>query len=99
MSKLIRFKPLTTLAFTGLTIAALTTGCGEDNPLSKAQEGLCCKQFSVGADLSGADFGLEGEIDGQFKAFAQAGSDLAVVANGALIDASVACESLARDLV
>ncbi len=98
MSKLIRFQPLTALAFTGLTVVSLATGCGEDNPLGSVADGLCCKQFSVGADLSGADFGLEGEVDGQFKAFAQAGSDLAVVANGALLDVSVACENIARDM-
>jgi len=97
MSKLIRFQPLTALAITGLAISTLTAGCS-DNPLAAAADGLCCKQFSVGADLSGADFGLEGQVDGQFKAFAQAGSDLAVVANGAMLDVSVACENIARDL-
>jgi hypothetical protein len=98
MSKLIRFQPLTALALTGFTVAALTTACGSDNPLSKAQEGLCCSTFQVGADMSDADFGLEGDIKGQFKAFAQAGSDLSVVANGALLDVAVACENIARDL-
>jgi hypothetical protein len=99
MSKLIRFQPLTALALAGFTIAALTAGCsGKDNPLTKAQEGLCCKSFSVGADLKDVDFGLEGDIKGQFKAFAQAGSDLSVVANGALLDVAVACENIARDL-
>lgn len=98
MSKLIRFQPLTALAFTSLSVALLTTGCGDDNPLSKAQEGLCCNTFQVGADLSGANFGLEGDIQGQFRAFAQAGSDLAVVASGALTDVSVACQNIARDL-
>lgn len=98
MTKLFRFQPLTSLAFTGLALAVLTTGCGEDNPLSDATSALCCNEFAVGADLSGADFGLEGEIDGQFKAFAQAASDLSVVANGALLDVSVACENMARDM-
>ncbi|HKY35704.1 MAG TPA: hypothetical protein VJN18_07195 [Polyangiaceae bacterium] len=98
MSKLIRFQPLTALAITGMTVSLLATACSEKNPLSDVQEGLCCKQFSVGADLKNANFGLEGELDGQFKAFAQAGSDLAVVANGALLDVSVACENIARDL-
>jgi hypothetical protein len=95
MSKLIRFQPLTALAVTGFAIAALTTGCDK---VKDAQEGLCCSQFSVGADLKNADFGLEGKVDGQFKAFAQAGSDLAVVGNAALVDVAVACESIARDL-
>jgi hypothetical protein len=98
MSKLIRFQPLTALAFTGLTVVALTSGCNGKDPLSSATEGLCCKSFSVGADMSGADFGLEGNLKGEFKAFAQASSDLSVVANGALLDVSVACENIARDL-
>jgi len=98
MSKLIRFKPLTSLAFTGLAVVALTSACNGKDPLSSATEGLCCKSFSVGADMSDADFGLEGDIKGQFKAFAQASSDLSVVANGALTDVAVACENIARDL-
>jgi len=98
MSKLIRFQPLTALAITGLSIAVLTSGCSEKDPLGGVGDALCCNSFQVGADLSGANFGLEGDIQGQFRAFAQAGSDLAVVASGALTDVSVACENIARDL-
>jgi hypothetical protein len=98
MSKLIRFQPLTALTVAGIALSTLVGACSENNPLSDVQEGLCCSQFSVGADLQGADFGLEGQIDGQFKAFAQAGSDLAVVANGALLDAGVSCKAIALDL-
>src|SRR5258706_14239916 len=68
MSKLIRFKPLTALAFTGLTVVALTSACSsKDNPLAAAQHGLCCKTFSVAADNTGATFGLEGEFAPQFR--------------------------------
>jgi hypothetical protein len=95
MSKLIRFQPLTALAVAGITTLALASGCKEAQEL---QDAACCTQFSVGADLQGADFGLEGQVDGQFKAFAQAGSDLAVVANGALLDAGVSCKQIALDL-
>ncbi|HYQ17652.1 MAG TPA: hypothetical protein VEQ58_17890, partial [Polyangiaceae bacterium] len=98
MSKLIRFQPLTALAITGLTVAVLTSGCNGKDPLSSAADGLCCNSFQVGADMSGADFGLDGDLKGQFKAFAQASSDLSVVANGALTDVAVACENIARDL-
>lgn len=99
MSKLIRFQPLTALALTGFAVASLTAGCsGKDNPLNSIQDGICCSTFQVGADLSGADFGLEGDIKGQFGAFAQAGSDLSVVANGALLDVATSCENIARDL-
>lgn len=98
MSKLIRFQPLTTLAFAGLSIAALTQGCSAADKIADAKDGLCCNSFQVGADMSDVDFGLEGDIKGQFKAFAQAGSDLSVVANGAILDVAVACENIARDL-
>jgi hypothetical protein len=98
MSKLIRFQPLTTLAFAGLSIAVLTGGCSAADKLKDEQSALCCNSFQVGADMSDVDFGLEGDIKGQFKAFAQAGSDLSVVANGALLDVAVACENIARDL-
>jgi hypothetical protein len=98
MSKLIRFQPLTTLAFAGLSIAVLTGGCSAADKIKDGQSALCCNSFQVGADLSDVDFGLEGDIKGQFKAFAQAGSDLSVVANGALLDVATACENIARDL-
>jgi hypothetical protein len=98
MSKLIRFQPLTSLALAGITVSLLATGCGEDNPLSDAAGALCCESFEVGADMSGADFGLEGDIQGQFRILAQAASDLSVVADGALLDVAVACENIARDL-
>ncbi|MDF3065208.1 MAG: keratin associated protein [Polyangiaceae bacterium] len=98
MSKLFRFQPLSALALTGLAVATLTTGCGEDNPLSKAQDGLCCSEFVVGADLRGVDFELDGEIKGQYSALAQASADLAAVASGALTDVGIACENIARDL-
>jgi hypothetical protein len=93
-----RLKPLTALAFCAVTVPLLISACNSDNPLAAAQEGLCCKNFAVGADLSGQDFGLTGEVKGQFKALAQASADLGAVATGALNDVSVACESIARDV-
>ncbi len=95
MSKLIRFQPLTALAFTGFTIAALTTGCDK---VADAQKDLCCSEFQVGADLSGVDFEIEGSIKGKYDALAQASADLGAVAAGALTDVSIACENIARDL-
>jgi hypothetical protein len=88
-----RLKPFTALALCAVTVPLLFSACNS-NPLAA----LCCKQFVVGADLSGADFNLKGQVKGQFTAFAQAGSDLAAVANGALGDVSVACENIARDV-
>lgn len=75
-----------------LALPLLTNGCG-DNPLDAA----CCTEFKVGADLSGADFGLEGEIAGKFKVFAQAAGDLAVVGQAALDDVTAACRAMAED--
>ncbi|MDF2695159.1 MAG: keratin associated protein [Labilithrix sp.] len=66
----------------------------EENPLSI----VCCTEFKVGADLSSVDFGLRGEVRGQFLAFAQASSDLASTANGALLDVQAACRNIAVEL-
>jgi len=95
MSNLIRFKPLTVLALTGVTVASMMTGC---NKIADAQKGLCCSEFQVGADLSGVDFELDGKIDGQYRALAQASADLGAVAAGAITDVSIACENIARDM-
>jgi len=93
-----RLKPFTALALCAVAVPMLASACNSDDPLASAADGLCCKTFVVGADLSEADFGLKGEVKGQFVALAQASADLAAVANGALADVSVACESIARDV-
>lgn len=93
-----RLKPFTALAVTALAASTLAAGCSSDNPLAAAQDGLCCNSFKLGADLSNVDFGLDGQVKGEFKAFAQAGLDLSAVADGALVDVSTACESIARDV-
>lgn len=78
-------------ALTSLSVAACE---GDGNPLSA----VCCTEFKVGADLSTADFGLEGEVRGQFLAFAQASSDLAATAAAALNDVQTACRNVAVEL-
>ena len=93
-----RLKPFAALALCAVTVPLLASACNSDNPLGSATDGLCCKQFVVGADLSGADFKLTGQLDGKFHAFAQAGSDLGALASASLTDVSVACESIARDV-
>ncbi len=93
-----RLKPFTALALCAVTVPLLISACNSDDPLGSAAEGLCCKNFAVGADLSGQDFGLTGDVQGQFRALAQASADLGAVATGALTDVSVACESIARDV-
>ncbi len=93
-----RLKPFVALALSAVTVPLLISACNSDNPLSSVQSGLCCSNFVVGADMSGQDFGLTGQVKGQFVALAQASGDLSAVATGALGDVSVACESIARDV-
>jgi len=98
MKKSVRLKSYSSLFATLIALPLLGAGCSEDNPISDATSALCCDDFEVGADLSGADFDLSGEADVRFKAFAQAGSDLAAVATATLDDVRLACENIARDL-
>src|SRR2546430_782817 len=94
-----RLKPITALALCAVTVPLLISACNpSDNPVAAAQNGLCCTKFVVGADMTGVDFGLTGQVDGKFKAFAQAGSDLAAVASASLTDVALACENIARDV-
>lgn len=93
-----RLKPFTALALCAITVPLLASACNSDDPLGSVTDGLCCKNFVVGADLSGQDFGLKGQVKGQFVALAQASGDLSAVATGALTDVAVACESIARDV-
>src|SRR6185503_8584709 len=57
---------------------------------------LCCTDFKVGADLSGADFGVDGSIKGQFATFAQASGDLSGAASAALDGVTGACRGMAQ---
>lgn len=78
-----------------LFAASVLGACSdENNPLAA----VCCNEFKVGADLSSVDFGLEGEVRGQFVAFAQASSDLAATAADALADVEAACRDIAVEL-
>jgi len=70
-------------------------GCDE---ASKATGGLCCEDFEVGADMSGASFGLEGQMQARFRAFAQAMGDLSAVGAATLGDVEVSCMNLAKDM-
>ncbi len=74
-----------------LLLPVLTNGCDGDDPLSAA----CCTDFKVGADLSGADFGVDASIKGEFLAFAQAAADLSATATAALEEVSGACKAIA----
>lgn len=60
--------------------------------------GLCCKEFQVGADLTGLDLGAKADFKGQFTAFAQASGDMAASASAMLTDVGNACKGIALDL-
>ncbi|MEP7049650.1 MAG: hypothetical protein ABJB12_04825, partial [Pseudomonadota bacterium] len=83
------------LAASALVISSLSAGC---SAVKDAQSGLCCSDFVVGADMSGADFKMSGAANGEFHALAQASGDLSAVASASLTDVASACESIARDV-
>lgn len=84
--------PLALAAALALPIA--TNGCSSD--VTNPTAGLCCTDFKVGADLSGADFGVDASIKGQFSAFAQAAGDLSATATAALDDVTNACKAIVQ---
>ena len=77
-----------------VVIPSMLIGCGDD--ITNPGAALCCTDFKVGADLSGADFGVDGSIKGQFNTFAQASADLSGAATGALEGVSNACKGMAQ---
>lgn len=82
-----------------LTGAAATTGCGDDGlPGDDLGSALCCDGFEIGADMSNANFNVEGELEGKFQVFAQAMGDLSAVAAATMTDIEVACTNIAKDL-
>ena len=85
------------LAVMSVLVPSTMAGCGADS-LSDATSGVCCTDFKVGADLSGADFGVDASLKGQFNVFAQATSDLAATATASLADIEIACRNIAMDL-
>jgi len=85
--------------YAGLGVAligsAAMIGCDDDTP---GVPGLCCEDFNVGADMSGASFGLEGAVQAKFRAFAQAMGDLSAVGAATLGDVEIACLNMAKDM-
>jgi hypothetical protein len=78
-------------------VASPVAGCDEaglDNPL----DSLCCSDFKVGADLTGVDWGLEGEANVKFGAGIQAIADFSGSASAVVTDVGSACQALAIDL-
>ncbi|HEU4534332.1 MAG TPA: hypothetical protein VFS00_09450, partial [Polyangiaceae bacterium] len=79
-----------------LGLSAFAAGCGEDG-LNPAGD-ICCDDFKVGADLTGADFGVDADNQGQFEVFAQAVGDLSATATATLNDIELSCRNIAIDL-
>lgn len=87
------FKYLVGAAAVVVGMPMLVNGCSSD-PLGA----LCCKEFTVGADMSKAKFGVDASIQGQFTALAQASGDLSVAANDMLTEVGNSCRAIAIDL-
>jgi len=81
-----------------ITMALVPTlsGCGDDlgNPL----DALCCSDFKIGADLSGVDWGLDGQANVDFGLAMQAIGDFSAVASAVVTDLGTACRSMAVDM-
>ncbi len=73
---------------------ALVSGCGT----SPEPTSIVCTDFRAGADLSSSTFGVTGELQKPYVAFAQAAGDLSAVANQMLRDVGAACQGLALEL-
>src|ERR1043166_6788682 len=85
-----KFMPVV-LAVAGLGIAAISNGCS-------AASGVCCQDFKPGTDMATVDFGVSGNIKGQFTAFAQASGDLIATVGALNTDITNACKGIAVDL-
>ncbi|HEY2410344.1 MAG TPA: hypothetical protein VGI10_30270 [Polyangiaceae bacterium] len=92
-----RTKSITALGFAALIVPAIVTS-SSCKAVKDAQSSLCCDAFKVGADMSGADFGVDVSIKGSFTAVAQAASDLSATATASLDDVTNACKNIATDL-
>lgn len=82
------------VALAGL-IAIPLQGCEDAQNL---QQGLCCSEFTPGADLASVQWGLEGNAELNYGAFMQAVSDFTGVANAMVTDVENACRAIAIDL-
>ena len=98
MKRNIRLNPISSLGAALLVSAAALAGCGENGLPDNPAGDLCCTDFSVGADMSATDWGLEGDANAKFSAFAQAAGDLSAVATGSVDDMFIACQNIALDL-
>lgn len=78
-----------------LVVGVPAVGCDQ---LTQAQATVCCTEFKIGADLSAADWQIEGEGKAEFAAFMQATADFAGTATAVVNDVGAACQAIAVDL-
>jgi hypothetical protein len=82
-----------------LTLAGLSAlplmGCEE---VSKAQQDLCCSEFTPGADLASVEWGLDAQAELNYGAFMQSVSDFTGAAGALVTDVTNACQAIAIDL-
>lgn len=81
-----------------LGLAIFGQGCSAAEKVSEAQGALCCKDFTVGADLSNVDWEISGEGKATFSAFMNAAADFSATASAVVNDVGSACQALAVDL-
>jgi hypothetical protein len=75
-------------------VGALVLGCNTNpDPVT-----VFCTDFSVGADLSSKSFGVSGEAEKPYVAFAQAVSDMAIMGSTLLDEVESSCRDLALTL-
>lgn len=98
MTKLSLRRMFVPVAMVAVGLSTVAAGCGEDGNGLPGTGDLCCTEFKVGADLTGADFGVDADIKGQFEVLAQAVSDLSATATATLNDIEVSCRNIAIDL-
>lgn len=70
-------------------------GCEE---IQNAQNDICCREFTPGADLASVEWGLDGQAELNYGAFMQAVSDFTGAAGGMVADVTSSCRAIAVDL-
>lgn len=90
-SRTVKFGAIAAAAF---GVAVTTNGC---SAVQNAQAGLCCPEYATG-DLNAVAAKVDVSIQGNFRAFAQAATDMEAVAHSAIGDVATACMNIAVDL-
>lgn len=85
------------LALAGLALPMV--GCEDDDLLpDNPLDTLCCTDFKVGADLTAANWEIDGTANATFSSFMQASADFAGVTTAVVNDVASACQAMAVDM-